>query len=195
MPDNDDNQETPLVKQLRETIKTLEGRNGGLTKENNSLKGTNILYAANLGHLSEKQRLAVLTMHGEGEMTAEALAATAAELGYEPQTAPPATTTPLPNGETNGDGTTPPSTPPATNGDVNHVLQEALAAFGADPEMDPMEALGIIQRIQGATRASQQNVAPTFTDRMKEAKSKDELLSLISTQGPANGIILEEDTY
>ena len=85
MPDDDylddeqggESEDSPAIRELRRKLRDSEKD----AKEAQTLRTENALLKANLGGLSEKQRKAILATH-DGELTPEALKATATDLGF-----------------------------------------------------------------------------------------------------------------
>lgn len=92
MPDDDDydeapnEEDSPVVTALRKKAAKADK----LEPENTSLRMENAVLKAGLGGLNERQQKALIASH-EGDLTPDALKATAAELGFTVETPEPET--------------------------------------------------------------------------------------------------------
>lgn len=181
-----------LREKLEAALRTVEELTGKVTEQDKtigSLTGTNLLMEANLGHLNPTQRQAVLTMHNGETITKESLLTTAKSLGYEPKSTT-STTQPTPTPTPDPESQPDPSDLPQN---VDFATRTALAEMANGGPVDPAAAIEALQRIQAAAAGASLQPGETFEDRIKSTKSPAELDHLLSTQGPANGMILGSD--
>lgn len=166
---NEGGKETP--KQLRNKLETT-------LSENAELKGKLLIYDAGLGHLTEKQRKAVVRDASEsgGEVTADMLKASAKELGF-PETLKTETETPKPGegGEQNGQG-------------------NERNDGGEGNDADTVDALTSMDAIEQAQRRTVTTAADgSFADKMSKATTQADVEALIRSEGHKVGIVHEWD--
>jgi hypothetical protein len=170
MPENDDAQDGKVPREkYEELLASLKTQ----TEANEKLRAD---MAFGNVKVSDRQRKIILRELGEDkvDVTAENVAEVAKELGFVTDQAPPP---PPPN----GDGTPPP------NGDGQ----------GTDDQQDQgimvsLNEMNVIDRANFHARRG--NVSPDLDTEMKNAKSPEELTSIIRTKGPASGLVHEWDT-
>lgn len=199
MPDNDgnDNDSVPEIRKKLEAALAAQGEMqkqlDAVLQQNASLKGSNILHEAKLSHLTDKQREAVLKMHDGDELTVESILAVADDLGYKPQA--PGQQSQQGNGQDGqdgqGGGEQNADLPPGAQAFLAMLQQAGVDATGLDPSVS--QALHSMTRIEQANIAAQRPSSADFITKMKGAKTKEELESLIMAEGPAHGMVHEFD--
>jgi len=159
------NKETP--KQLRTKLETT-------LSENADLRGKLLIHEAGLGHLTQKQRNAVVNDAKEGgkELTPDLLKASAKELGF-PETLGNEGDKPNPNDANNGDQAG------NENGDEGDPTTNALTG---------MEAIEAAQRRTTTVAAD-----GSFEQKLNNAKTQAEVEALIRTEGSKVGLVHEWD--
>jgi len=157
----------------KETGKQLRTKLENALSENATLKAQNMLYEAGLGHLSAKQRNAVVRDASEdgAEVTVEVLKKSAKELGF-PEAPKAATETQSTNGkETGAEGET---------GEASNTAEQ--------------EALNSMEAIEQAQRRAVPVIADgSFEQKMAKATSQAEVEALIRSEGHKVGIVHEWD--
>lgn len=145
--------------------------------ENQALKGQLLIFQSGLGHLNEKQQRALVREASEGgaELTAELLKATAKELGYAE----------APKQEAKGEGGE-----GGEGGNEGNNGNEGSpgAAEVVETALNSMHAIDI------AARQALPDTDPlSFENKLKAAKSADEVMALIRSEGHKVGIVSELD--
>lgn len=150
-------------KVLREKLETTLTRNA-------ELEGKLLIHESGLGHLSERQRRAVIREAQEDgkDLTVDLLKEVAKDLGFGQGGAPP-------NENGNGDG---------GNDDGRNA--------GDDDTDEPLNSMDAIDR--AARRAVPVDDPGSFEAKIKAAKSQGEVEALIRSDGYKVGIVHEMDT-
>lgn len=160
--------------------KDLRAKLEAALRENSELKTTvstftqdKQLREAGFGHLSERQRGVVLgELAKEGkELTADNAKAIAGELGFPAES--PTTTTPTP-----GVATSPAPVNRTGDGQGNGDAPSVDASLGAFSAMERANQAALAGRVDADVQT-----------KMKEAKSPEELRSIIRQEGPGSGIV------
>lgn len=158
--------------QLRATLEQTIATNKQLT-------GRLMIYESGLGHLTEKQRNAVVRDASEGnkELTPDLLKTAAKELGFP-------TEPPKQQAQNDGDD----------NGQQNQNGQEGNDDGTGEGVHVVDESLTYMDVIEQGIRAGNAAPAPdSFEHKMKNAKSPEEVQSLIRQEGHKHGIVLADD--
>lgn len=140
--------------------------------ENQALKGKLMVHEAGLSHLTEKQRNAAIrdATEGDAELTTESLKKSAKELGFPEQSKQAA------NGNESGEG-----------GESGND-----AGGGEGDESDPANSMEAIEQAQRRTVTVPAD--GSFEQKLRDAKSTQEVEALIRTEGHKVGIVHEWDT-
>lgn len=157
--EDDDNSQSgkPTGKQMREKLEQA-------LSENAALKGQLLIHDSGLGHLTERQRRAVIReAQDEGkDLTADLLKSVAKDLGYEQPKQP----TQQGEGDNSGEG------------DPNPVN----------------ESLDNLDAIDRTTRQGAPSMDPnSFEQKIANAKTAEEVEAIIRTDGAKVGLIHEHD--
>lgn len=164
MPENDTDQDPKdLRAQLEAANKALreeQAKTASYTKDEQ-------LRESGFGHLNKLQRSVLMNQAGEGDLDPEAVKKIATDLGF-PLEAPkpsPTVTDPAP---TNG-------TDPGTAPTPDQQVQQSLAGFDAARSANEVALRG--------------NIDPSLETKIREAKSPEELTSLLRKEGHRGGLV------
>jgi hypothetical protein len=171
---DDTTTDEPSPGDLRKMLKEEQEKNRKNAERIAAFEQDEQLREAGLGHLSKRQRRAVLReLSDEGtEFSADAAKEMAKELGYKTEADTP-TPTPTPAGDAGGNGQ-------QGNGEGE----------GEDAE-DALSAIALMDKAR--RQSANTEVSNDFTGEMRKTKSKEELTDLIRTKGGRHGIIHEWD--
>jgi hypothetical protein len=195
-PANPPDDPAQLRKKLDDALKREKDKDAQIR----GLTVTNTLHEAQLGHLNEVQRKALLgVLPTDGEVTTEVLKTTATSLGFPSAPVPPA----------------PPSTgqaPPVMDGDQNQpdpnqpgqTLQPTLdpgTNFVTPAPNSPHPDPRVDASITGLTQQEHAHIMSlrggqnggNFEEKLTQAKTKEEALAVIRQQGGNVGILLDSD--
>lgn len=146
--------------------------------ENQALKGQLLIFQSGLGHLNEKQQRALVREASEdgAELTAELLKSTAKELGYAE----------APKQEAKGEG--------GEGGEGGNEGGNGNEGGATNANELVETALNSMHAIDIAARQALPDTDPqSFENKMKAAKSGDEVMALIRSEGHKVGIVSELD--
>lgn len=217
MPQEDDNEaeETPLIKQLRQQLKDKGDQIANLTATNRTLTGRTTLASAGFAYLNDIQQQAVLHMLGDTEVTPETVTATASQLGYQVQ-APQ-----QPQDQNQGQPQGQPQDQPQNLGYPqvpqtvpqvpfqgqpqaqpwnqvpsmpNYGTPPGTATNGANAPVNPaVQSAQAMNQMSQAQQYGQPPAQASFQDRLKAAKSPEEVTALIRSEGQNFGMMHEYD--
>jgi hypothetical protein len=130
----DEDEESPVVRDLRKKASKADK----VEREAQELRTENALLKANLGTLSERQRKAILATH-DGDLTPEALKATALDLGFIEAEAPAPAQVPEDEQAEHQRAAEATSAAPASEATVT-TLDDKIAAARSPEELDAILA-------------------------------------------------------
>lgn len=168
----------PSAGDLRKMLADEQEKNRKAAEQLATYQQDEQLREAGLGHLTKRQRRTLLRdMNEEGtEFTADAAKEIAKEYGWPTEPEQPKPPTGEGNGQQQGDG---------------QQQEQVVVSENGNLAEDALSALALMQQARGHSASTQ--VRGDFEQRMKAAKSKEELRDLIRTEGPRHGIIHEWD--
>lgn len=75
-------EDSSTIREMRQQLKEMQSQLADAQKQNTLLQRQAAFAQAGIAGLSEKRQAALMAAHGDGELTAEAIKATATELGF-----------------------------------------------------------------------------------------------------------------
>lgn len=168
---------------LRKKLEDALTREKEKDAEVKTLKATNALHEAKLGYLNDFQRTALINALGDQDVSAQNLTQMATNLGFQTEEQPP--TQPTPPQQPGQQTGQPPQPDPAFV--PPNPVDAVVEGVGDSISGLTTQEYAHIMAVRGGGDTS------SFEQAVKNAKSKEELLSVISNQGKQVGLVLESD--